>query len=269
MKIHELLNENPISNTKIGTDTNVFRLEVPQGNKGPTILDLQNALIALGYTFPKFGADGVRGPETAAAVRKFQQDNQLAVDGIPGPQTIAKLNTILANRPEITKNLRKSSPQDVKPVGPEPTIGGNGDPIEALVFFIDKGWTSAQAAGIVGNLQAESGPNLKINAVGDNGKAYGIAQWHPPRQRDFARIFKKDIRQSSFQEQLEFIDWELKNTEKRAGNFLRQAKTPEVAAAMVDMYYERSSGAHRQKRINYAQSLTTNYAKLSAPTTKV
>src|SRR5260363_90445 len=50
-----------------------------------------------------------------------------------------------------------------------------------------QGWTHKQAAGIVANLKIESGLNPK--AVGDGGKAYGIAQWHPPRQAEFRRAF--------------------------------------------------------------------------------
>lgn len=251
-----------------------FTVDVPKGNRGTEVVDLQKALVALGYQLPKFGIDGIRGSETSGAIRRFQKDNQLSVDGIPGENTISKLNAILAAKPEIASTLKKSVPSEVKSKGPAVTkagnakstagdgVPGNGDAIEALMFFINKGWTGAQAAGLVGNLQAESGVNLKINAVGDkdkNGvyKAYGIAQWHPPRQEHFAKVFGKDIRESSFKEQLEFIDWELNNTEAKAGNLLKGAKTPEEAAAIVDQHYERSSGAHRQRRIEYALALSS------------
>jgi peptidoglycan hydrolase-like protein with peptidoglycan-binding domain len=39
----------------------------------------------------KISADGVFGPQTAAAVKKFQAANGLKADGIVGPQTWAKL----------------------------------------------------------------------------------------------------------------------------------------------------------------------------------
>jgi hypothetical protein len=89
--------------------------------------------------------------------------------------------------------------------------------------------------------------------LGDGGKAYGIAQWHPNRQLKFQEVYGKNIRESSFQEQLEYINWELNNTEKRAGDIIRQTQNAASAAAAVDQYYERSSGAHRQIRINIAQ----------------
>jgi len=45
---------------------------------------------------------------------------------------------------------------------------------EAMDFFIQKGLTKEQAAGILGNLQVES--NLNTTAWGDNNTSYGIAQ---------------------------------------------------------------------------------------------
>ena len=134
---------------------------------------------------------------------------------------------------------------------------GRADPgseREAMDFFMSRGWTKEQSAGIVGNLIAES--NLKTNIKGDGGKAYGIAQWHPDRQERFRRVYGKDIRESSFKEQLAFVDWELNNDERRAGNLLRMSTDAGHAAAIVDQYYERSAGFHRQKRINTANRLS-------------
>jgi hypothetical protein len=137
-----------------------------------------------------------------------------------------------------------------------------GKPEEAQAFFESKGWTKEQAAGIVGNLVVESG--LRTDAVGDGGQAYGIAQWHPDRQQNFRNYSGKDIRQSTFQEQLEFVNWELNNTEKAAGNRLRGAASAEDAAAIVDEYYERSAGIHRQERIaNSSAIMAGDFSKVS------
>ena len=136
-----------------------------------------------------------------------------------------------------------------------PGVAATGSAKEAIDFFEKKGWTRAQAIGIAANIEAES--NFKTNAVGDSGKAYGLAQWHPDRQATFQKTYGKPIREANFQEQLEFINWELNNNEKRAGGMIRQAQDAGQAAAYVDQYYERSSGAHRQKRIDTAMK----YAK--------
>jgi hypothetical protein len=136
-----------------------------------------------------------------------------------------------------------------------PGVAATGSAKETIDFFEKKGFTRAQAIGIAANIEAES--KFKTNAEGDNGKAYGIAQWHPDRQAIFQKTYGKPIRESSFQEQLEFINWEFNNNEKEAAGFIRQAQDAGQAAAYVDQYYERSSGAHRQKRIEIAQ----RYAK--------
>lgn len=117
---------------------------------------------------------------------------------------------------------------------------------QAQQFFESKGWTKEQAAGLVGNLITES--KLDPTAVGDNGKAYGIAQWHPDRQAKFAQQYGKDIKNSTFEEQLAFVDWELRNNEKTAGQSLAGARTASEAAAIVDKKYERSSGAALAER---------------------
>jgi len=241
-----------------------FYVPMLVGNKGPEVADLQKALLALGYQLPKYGVDGIVGKETKDAVRAFQTDKKLQVDGIAGKETITAVNNTITANPKVASSLKQSTQADVKArvqnVATGDAKGGagaTGSASTALKFFISKGWTTEQAAGIVGNLQAESGANLKTDAVGDAGQAYGIAQWHPPRQKDFSKTIGKDIRGSSLQDQLTFVDWELNNTERNAGKQLKTAKTAEEAAWIMDEYYERSTGAHRQNRINNAVALAT------------
>ncbi|MCM3182020.1 peptidoglycan-binding protein [Priestia megaterium] len=38
------------------------------------------------------GTDGIFGANTEAAVRNFQKDNKLAVDGIAGPNTLTAIS---------------------------------------------------------------------------------------------------------------------------------------------------------------------------------
>ena len=138
-----------------------------------------------------------------------------------------------------------------------------GSADEALRFFMSKGWSPAQAAGIVGNLQEESGFNPNI--TGDNGAAYGIAQWHAPRQNAFRSWAGRDIRGSSFQQQLEFVHYELtQGSERGAGIRLRSATTPEQAAIIVDQFYERSNGRARQNRIAHALRYAATIPQLQA-----
>jgi hypothetical protein len=213
---------------------------------------------------PVADALGIAAPPTAAAVAGITggggaPPSAASVAGITGGGGAPPADATTPSAPPVSQNAPSrsvSTPNVTGNTGRSRTaVGGTGSTSEAMSFFMSKGWTKEQAAGIVGNLMAESGRNLKIDSVGDGGKAYGIAQWHADRQGNFRRVFGKDIRQSSFREQLEFVHWELMNTERRAGNRLKQTTTAADAAAVVDQFYERSSGAHRQNRINFANSL--------------
>lgn len=58
-----------------------------KGSKGNYVVELQNSLILRGYSLPKYGADGSFGNETLNAVKAFQGDHGIAVDGVVGPET--------------------------------------------------------------------------------------------------------------------------------------------------------------------------------------
>jgi N-acetyl-anhydromuramyl-L-alanine amidase AmpD len=64
--------------------------DIPQTvNVEKTVKEIQKRLNTLGYSSGK--VDGVIGVKTLAAIRKFQADNQLIIDGIVGPQTWKRL----------------------------------------------------------------------------------------------------------------------------------------------------------------------------------
>lgn len=116
---------------------------------------------------------------------------------------------------------------------------GSSEAANATIdFFRGKGWSEDQAKGIAANIEQESG--FRPDAKGDGGNAYGLAQWHPDRQANFAKFSGKDIRQSTAQEQLEFIHYELtRGAEKSAGERLKMATSAPEAAGIVSQYYER------------------------------
>lgn len=58
-----------------------------KGDKGDDVKWVQYNLEYLKYDIGKYGVDGDFGKVTDAAVRKFQSDHKLGVDGIVGPQT--------------------------------------------------------------------------------------------------------------------------------------------------------------------------------------
>lgn len=71
-----------------GTTTGSLR----RGDKGPAVLELQTMLKSLDYYYADL--TGSFGSKTEQAVRKFQDDQNLTVDGIAGVKTIATLRKL-------------------------------------------------------------------------------------------------------------------------------------------------------------------------------
>lgn len=84
----------PVVDKPTATKTEVCTVEVKvlrKGASGENVKALQILLIGRGYSCGSYGADGSFGAATDKAVRAFQKDKGLSVDGICGPKTWNKL----------------------------------------------------------------------------------------------------------------------------------------------------------------------------------
>ncbi|WP_281875012.1 phage tail tip lysozyme [Nocardia sputorum] len=135
--------------------------------------------------------------------------------------------------------------------------GSNANPADIYRYLISKhGLTPAQAAGIVGNIQVESG--FKTSAYNSGEGAIGLCQWRGGRRQAlerFAAARGKPV--TDWKTQVDFMMAELRSNESTAYGYLRAAQTPAYAAAVFDQYYERSSGEARGQRIAYANSIAS------------
>ena len=74
------------------TEDNIMQIPaLKKGSKGETVRAMQTLLIGYGYTCGCCGTDGDFGEATEAALRNFQMDNRLIVNGICGLKDWAKL----------------------------------------------------------------------------------------------------------------------------------------------------------------------------------
>ena len=131
-----------------------------------------------------------------------------------------------------------------------------GNKKKAMEFFQSKGLSAHAAAGIVGNLLQESKLNTK--AVGDGGKALGIAQWHPDRQKGLKELAKKrgtDI--YDLNTQLEYVWQELNGNYKSSLEGLLKSRNLDEATTIFMRGYERPSEkyANLKARIQFGQSV--------------
>ena len=163
----------------------------------------------------------------------------------PQPMSLASLGQ---NQPQ-QRPLQTYAPQeptDAPTQRIQSALGETGDrEKQAMQFYIGKGYTPHQAAGIVGNLIQES--NLNTGALNpgdgaDGSNSVGIGQWNGPRAQALHAFAQQNgADPSDFNTQLAFVEHELNGSEKGVGERLRAAQNPiEAAAAFVG--YERPQG---------------------------
>ena len=68
-----------------------YSANLSKGSTGAEVKKMQEMLIALGYDLGNYGADGDFGAKTQAAVKLFQSDKRILIDGVYGPTTKAYL----------------------------------------------------------------------------------------------------------------------------------------------------------------------------------
>ena len=141
---------------------------------------------------------------------------------------------------------------------PERTDWFKNKQAQAIQYFESQGFSRNSAIGMAANIARES--TFNPHATGDNGKAYGIGQWHPDRQANFARVMGLPIQASSYQQQLAFYAYEVKHN-KRLMGMLSQNPNAGAAAMAVSMLQERPADreGEMQKRALIAQSMVNGY----------
>jgi hypothetical protein len=150
------------------------------------------------------------------------------------------------------------------------SLKGNDNAEKVFNYFVDKGLSPEQAAGIVGNLMHESG-GIEPGQQQHGGPAFGIAQWEGGRQdnlRGFAAAQGKPV--DDLGVQLDFL-WnemtgEFSNdfgggTESAALDALRGAGSAEEAAVIFRERFERPSVHADGARIDYANAALAEFGR--------
>ncbi len=139
----------------------------------------------------------------------------------------------------------------------------------AYDFFVAKGLTNFQAAGIVGNLDQESGVNPA--SVQSGGPGRGIAQWSVGGRWDtstndnlLSYAANHGMSSGSLNTQLEFIWYELTNF---GYGFTQLKATTNVTDATVVFMakYEICGTCVQTQRVAYAKSVLAAYGATPAP----
>ena len=220
--------------------------------------DIQIALQFLGFSLPKWGIDGLFGPETETSVKDFQKDRGLTQTGIVNKEVLQEIYDMLIE--EEFKDSDLSSIEKEYEFDTE-FKGKIGTAEEIIKFLKGKGLSLEQSVGITANLQQES--SLNPNAKGDNGTSFGIAQWHKERGQYMMKWTEsKGYKSNSLEGQLEFLWHELSTDYKNVLDELKNTNTPEEAAEVFVRKYEKPGNIEGEvnKRSSIAGSL---YNKVS------
>jgi peptidoglycan hydrolase-like protein with peptidoglycan-binding domain len=219
---------------------------------------IQQALVDLGYNFPRSGVDGYFGPETAGVVRQFQKDNGLKVDGDPGPDTVAALNKQLKAPGPINKKKKPvvpAKPSQSGKINPAPSQAtGKGKNIvskeSVSAYLKSKGMSDNHRIGILANIQGESGFD-SANQTGDDGTAWGLFQWRLTRQTNMVKYVGPDWK-TDWQGQIDFALQEPEGRRYLSAKF----KTYEQAVEQWVRDFERPKNpwADTVKRIEFAHT---------------
>lgn len=130
----------------------------------------------------------------------------------------------------------------------------NPNAVRALNYFMNKGLTREQSAGIVGNLMVESSMNTR--ALNPYSGAYGIAQWLGSRK---TALFNKYGNNPTLDQQLDFIWHELNSSHSRGLRMLKGSSNVNDAAANAFGFYEFSAGPQAAVRAMNAAGMNTKW----------
>ncbi|WP_146013929.1 phage tail tip lysozyme [Trinickia dabaoshanensis] len=150
--------------------------------------------------------------------------------------------------------------------GAPPTLSG-GDAASQITQNLEQryGLNAAQAAGVLGNLQQESGLQGDINQGGakgapsgnfadDNGNGWGLAQWGGARkQGEINYAHDHGLDPGSLQANIGYMDQELDTTYSKTISDIKNDSTPEQAALDWDKDFEQASDPQMQNRDQYAE----------------
>jgi hypothetical protein len=136
---------------------------------------------------------------------------------------------------EAFKQDIQKGPQSIEMTPPTSFKGAKVSVGDLVSRFRAYGVPDVVAAGIIGNIDAES--SFDPGAVNPTSGAFGLIQWLSKDRLANAKNNGFDL--TKVEDQIDFILWELNNSEGRSKKALMSAKTPEEAANIFGKMYVR------------------------------
>lgn len=237
-----------------------FEITAPQGaiasgQKGSWVADIQTALTAMNYSVgntgpKKDGVDGVIGPNTISALRKFAVDQEL------GDESQVSLNEIVLVLDDVVRetglNKQLKSQTSVGSATSQGTGTAGKVPAKEIYNYIKQiGLSKFHAMGMLANIQAESSFNPGV--MGDKMKGEytsgGLFQHHKTRLANLkAFAERRGTQWTDWKTQVDFALSEPEGKQYASMNF----KSAADASIWFTKYFERPANAEQQaaKRVD-------------------
>lgn len=132
--------------------------------------------------------------------------------------------------------------------------------------LLAQGFSETAAAGVMGNMQTETagtfdptivqGGGHSLNPADAGGGGYGLVQWTPGAK--LIPLLHGAV--PSIPSEVAALTEQLRTTEAAAGAALQQATTPEQAADVFGLQYERYAGPPQPVRASQARAIYDQYA---------
>ena len=183
-----------------------------RGNEHKDVIKLKKDLQTLGYG--SFAGNERFGPATEKAVKKFQQDHNLAVSGIADEITLAKIEELLQGRKYTNYNLTLDEAVKI-----QMRVNPQTDQYYAYVSknYIDKNNTVTASA-----LNVRSGPGTnysiigtlskgtKVDILGESGNFYAIEyakySWVTALEKDVRYYLNPENFANDIKQMFQFLD---------------------------------------------------------------
>ncbi len=270
--------KNPKANVlwvNVGVDNNKRRA---QGNSEINVDQINNTL----NDNSNFGYKVIDWKTIAKNNPNYILDDDVDVHPFTTDGGSAYVNTIVSAVSKSTTNTNRIGGSCECSIGVgESAINlvGNNNEKKVWNFLISAGFTKEQAAGVIGNMYAESGVNprrvqgtrtpdgdLDYPPPGNIG--YGLVQWTPGTKiLPYAQQKNKTSGDLGFQ--LGLLVAQLNGTdntgiaEKNAGDDLKKQTTPEAAAKSFMLKYERPLDQSEEKQAGRAEKAREVFDRLS------
>ena len=221
---------------------------------------VQHFLMAAGYPLPRKGSDGLFGPETEAAIKSFQEDEELEATGVLDDDTLARMS---ANLVKLSSAAQEALGEELFPTpsADDSTISAAGEILKGSALLRNTDFQN-KVRDIADKLGVEANDLISLFGLETGGKydpsiqnsigATGLIQFMPRTAKGLGTSVDALARMSALQQ----LDYVYKYLDRGAKPY------KDVTDLYMQIFYPRARSEEEDFVIGSERS--DRYAKLVA-----